>query len=329
MKDTFTNSIIKDFSRFYNYGIIELNGNNPSSRWALVKSTYENKKRVIMFVENENGLSYEEVTNYLKEVLNIVEVDLVRINIRTSNSFEPESYEFKKQAEIILDPESKKVEVNNADYNEVAQELLNIINNLNNEKEGRKLYKNNITIILISINIIMYIITAYLSGNILDSNINVLISLGAKNNELIAAGEYYRLIACMFLHGGLLHLGLNMYSLYSIGPLVETVYGKIKYTALYFISGIAASTASYFLSESTSIGASGAIFGLLGATLIFAVKMRKNLGKDFLRSIVIVIAINLYIGLNIQGIDNFAHLGGLLGGIGMGLLFYNTKKHEA
>ena len=183
-----------------------------------------------------------------------------------------------------------------------------------------------VTYIIMGINILVYLLTAFLSNDIMISDYHVLIYLGAKVNELISAGEYYRLVTNIFLHGGLIHLALNMYSLYIIGPLVEKVYGRVKYIAIYFIAGIVASLFSYIFSKGLSIGASGAIFGVLGATLIFAIKIKKTIGKDFYNNILQVMVVNLIIGFSIPNIDNFAHIGGILGGMTMGKIFQTYKK---
>lgn len=183
--------------------------------------------------------------------------------------------------------------------------------------------KSIITIALISVNVIMYIITAIFSGDIIDSDIRALIFLGAKVNELISSGEYYRLITAMFLHGGVMHLLLNMYALNALGPFVEKVYGSAKYVIIYFVAGIVSSIFSYMFSEGISIGASGAIFGLFGAVLIFSLKMKDRVGKGMLKNIVSVIGINIFIGISIPNIDNLAHLGGLVGGILISLMFKN------
>ncbi len=175
----------------------------------------------------------------------------------------------------------------------------------------------------------MYLITAFLSGSIFTSDIRVLIFLGAKVNSFINNGEYYRLITAMFLHGGLIHLALNMYALNSIGPLVEIYFGKVKYLIIYFISGILSSYFSYLFSSSVSIGASGAIFGTLGATLIIAYKNRKKGGKEFLNNIISVIVINLILGFSIPNVDNFGHIGGLIGGVIVTLLLMNRTKAKS
>lgn len=172
-----------------------------------------------------------------------------------------------------------------------------------------------ITYLLAAMNVIFYIVTAVLSGDFFTSNTNVLVLLGAKVNSLISSGQYYRLLSCMFLHAGIVHLAFNMYALLVVGPLVEKVYGKLRYTFIYFFSGIASSLLSYFFSPNISIGASGAIFGLLGATLIFALKMKGRINKEYIYSILSVITVNLIFGFSSSNIDNFGHVGGLLGGV--------------
>ncbi|MCB2293001.1 rhomboid family intramembrane serine protease [Clostridium algoriphilum] len=206
---------------------------------------------------------------------------------------------------------------------QVVEDIVSVMNNGNLHSSSQKISAGDkpwITMGIIAVNVVMYIVTAYLSfvyaqGSIFNSDTNVLILLGAKVNNLIAQGQYYRFISCMFLHGGIVHLGVNMYSLYAIGPMVEKVYGKAKYIAIYFISGICASIFSYIFSTNVSIGASGAIFGLLGAVLIFAIKSKGKTGNAFIRSILSVIFINIFIGATLPNIDNFAHVGGLLGGM--------------
>jgi rhomboid protease GluP len=106
-----------------------------------------------------------------------------------------------------------------------------------------------------------------------------------------------------------------MYALRTLGVFIERLYGKVKLLIIYFFGGILGSYFSYLFSPGVSIGASGAIFGLLGAALIYGIKMRKSVGKEFLSNIVQVIAINLFLGVSISNIDNFGHIGGLLGGI--------------
>jgi rhomboid protease GluP len=152
-----------------------------------------------------------------------------------------------------------------------------------------------------------------------------LLYLGAKDNEGIKQrGEYYRFLTSMFLHGGLLHIGFNAWALYALGPEAERIYGTARFLAIYFIAGLAGGVASYALSPYPAVGASGAIFGLIGALAVFYYTSRELLGsaaRQQLGSLITVIMINLFIGFSSGGlIDNFAHLGGLAGGALMGWL---------
>ena len=143
--------------------------------------------------------------------------------------------------------------------------------------------------------------------------------IGAKDNQAIVRGEYWRLITPLFLHGGILHLGLNRYFLYIVGRLVERAFGTARFLAIYLLSGIAGVVASFAFSHFDSIGASGALFGLVGAWVPLLYRNRHVLAntRQQIRRIVQVIAINLLIGLA-PGIDNWAHLGGLVSGLALG-----------
>lgn len=147
--------------------------------------------------------------------------------------------------------------------------------------------------------------------------ISTLIDFGANAVEYTKRGEYYRLFTSIFLHAGIVHLLCNMYSLYVIGPQTESFYGKLKYLFIFFFSGISGSLLSTALSgvNTVGVGASGAIFGLLGAILYFGYHYRVYLGNVLKSQIIPIIVINLIIGFSFFGIDNFAHIGGLIGGV--------------
>jgi len=140
---------------------------------------------------------------------------------------------------------------------------------------------------------------------------------GAKVNGAIAAGQIWRLITPIFLHAGLWHVGVNMYSLYALGPAIERFFGSIRMAVIYLLSGISGVIFSLAFSPAASVGASGAIFGLLGALASFLYRHRQTFGaagRFHLRQILLIAVINLGIGLMPQ-IDNWGHLGGLLGGV--------------
>ncbi|KAK4776831.1 hypothetical protein SAY86_005519 [Trapa natans] len=143
-----------------------------------------------------------------------------------------------------------------------------------------------------------------------------LMFLGAKINSLIDKGQIWRLVTSSFLHANAVHLLINCYSLNSVGPSVETISGPRRFLAIYFTSAVASSTMSYWLSKSPAVGASGAILGLVGSVAVFAMRHRGLIGgaEEDLKRIANVIILNMVIGLSSRGIDNWGHLGGLLGG---------------
>lgn len=200
--------------------------------------------------------------------------------------------------------------------------FIKVTDNLNksNEKKSRvaeKIFspkKPIVTYTIIGICIFAFALMYILGRGSEDAN--TLINFGANLDTLVKNGEYYRLFTCIFLHIGIMHLLCNMYSLYIIGREVETVYGKWKYLIIYLMSGICGSIFSLAFNHNTiSAGASGAIFGLLGALLYFGYYYRAYLGNILRSSIIPVIAINLIIGFLSPTIDNAAHIGGLIGGI--------------
>jgi rhomboid protease GluP len=153
------------------------------------------------------------------------------------------------------------------------------------------------------------------------TNTGVLIRMGAKVTPLIAAGQYWRLFTAMFLHIGLMHIFFNGYALVVLGTELERLLDWGRFLAIYLLSGLMGNLASYAFSPSLAAGASGAIFGLIGALGAFFFRYRERLGawgRARLGNILFLIAINLAFGFLYPGIDNLAHLGGLLCGIGLG-----------
>ena len=144
-----------------------------------------------------------------------------------------------------------------------------------------------------------------------------LIAFGAKSNPDIINGELWRLVTPMLLHGSLIHIGFNMYALFIVGPGLERYYGRLRFLLLYLLAGIAGNVASFYFSVDPSIGASTAIFGLIAAQGVFIVRNREFFGsqaRPMLINTLVIIGINLFLGASLPGIDNWGHLGGLIGG---------------
>jgi membrane associated rhomboid family serine protease len=154
---------------------------------------------------------------------------------------------------------------------------------------------------------------------------NVLIQYGAKENTLIAQGQYWRFITPVFLHANLLHVGLNMLNFVVLGIVIERIMGHARFLLVYILTGVVSIIASFaFSPQDISVGASGAIFGLVGAYTIFILMHRRAFRRGGIPSLIwiaLVIAVNLCIGLFISDIDNYAHLGGLLSGCLLGWWF--------
>lgn len=210
---------------------------------------------------------------------------------------------------------------------------------INLNSKGKKLINTintgpTLTYMLIAINILIYLITAFVSSyyyksSIIEIDNRALVMLGAMVNILVEEGQYYRLFTCTFLHSSIIHLALNMYALNSLGSILEKILSKGKLLVIYILSAIFASYGSYLSTRSMhrvsiSVGASGAIFGLLGALLVIAFLNRKIMGKALLKSVTEVAVINIIIGFLIPNIDNVAHISGLISGI---IITYLTIKH--
>ena len=143
---------------------------------------------------------------------------------------------------------------------------------------------------------------------------NTLYKLGAISGSAIQNGQIWRLLTGTFLHAGLIHLLVNIYSLCIIGMQLENFIGKKKFLTIYLVSAISGSLMSSLFSTGVSVGASGAIFGLLGSMLYFGYHYRLYLGNVLRAQIVPLIIMNLFLGFMLPGIDNAAHIGGLIGG---------------
>ena len=182
-----------------------------------------------------------------------------------------------------------------------------------------------ITYIIMAVCCIMFVLM-YVFGNG-STDIRTLLKFGANSSYYVKNGQFYRLFTCMFLHAGIIHIVCNMYSLYVIGPQVESFYGKFKYLFIFVFSGVCGSILSVAFNSGVSVGVSGAIFGLLGSILYFGYHYRVYLGNALRSQIIPVILINLIIGFMITDIDNFAHIGGLIGGIFASMAVGVPEKH--
>ena len=320
-----------------NYNPIIMHGINDEIWLENLAEDYKVVRLVGHYIHNNEQLNYDKfkVNKIIKnikrktfsfkmDVLNIY-IDLgdnVDLNKETDNS---RNYFIKNVKDIknagIMEIFPDIIEKTNFEENglELMVKITDDINkkNAKNSVEHMQVFEKKkpfITYGIIAICIIVFI-CMYIFGNGSYDNMT-LIKFGANVDSLVKSGHFYRLITCAFLHIGIFHLIFNMYALYVIGPQVESFFGKTKFIIIYLISTISASLLSMVFNHNTiCAGASGAIFGLLGCILYFGYHYRIYLGNVIKSQIVPIIILNLLLGFMISGVDNYAHIGGLVGGI--------------
>jgi rhomboid protease GluP len=186
-----------------------------------------------------------------------------------------------------------------------------------------------VTPIIIDINIAVFILMVISGVDFMSPTTANLLAWGANFRPMTLGGQEWRLLTNVFLHIGIFHLLFNMYALLYIGLLLEPHLGKIRFAAAYLLTGIAASTASLYWHDMTvSAGASGAIFGMYGVFLAMLTTnfIEKSARRALLTSIVVFVGYNLVNGLK-EGIDNAAHVGGLVSGLVIGYAYYPSLKN--
>ncbi len=272
----------------------------------------------------------------LGENVNLENKDYDNIKCAEINDVE----DLKKYSFIINEfPNILEIENTTGEGLELFIKLTDEINQKNMEetKKAEKVFSKKkpiMTYIFMAISLVLFVLTFLESGNFIELDPNVLYKFGAlvnlnsMNNNL----ELYRLVTSIFLHGGILHLLCNMYSLYVIGPQLESFFGKVKYSVIFIGSGIIGNllTLAFLQDTYISVGASGAIFGLLGSLVYFGYHYRVYLSGVMKSQIIPLILLNLMIGFMITSINNLAHIGGLVGGVllsmAVGVKYKSTKS---
>ncbi|HYS83231.1 MAG TPA: rhomboid family intramembrane serine protease [Anaeromyxobacteraceae bacterium] len=167
-----------------------------------------------------------------------------------------------------------------------------------------------------------------------------LVARFAKVDRRVRAGEWWRLFTASFLHGGLLHLGVNALALSAIGPTVEQLYGRVRFALIFLFGGAVGFAASTLFVRQPSLGASAGLFALLGVLLGYAVRQRRRLApgarRAMIQEILMVAGLNLAFGLMVPFVDNAAHAGGFGGGLALGMVLrplgrraVNALAHDA
>lgn len=185
------------------------------------------------------------------------------------------------------------------------------------------------TIFLIILNVLVFLVSESAGSS---QDVMHMLDLGAAYTPLITEnGEIYRLFTSMFLHFGISHLMNNMLVLFVLGSRLERAVGKLRFLAVYLLGGTAANIISMFLELKTgeysvSAGASGAVFAVMGAMIYIVLRNRGRLEDLTVRQILIMAAFSLYFGFTSTGVDNAAHVGGLLAGLILAVLLYHPRR---
>lgn len=172
-----------------------------------------------------------------------------------------------------------------------------------------------VTYAIIGITVFFYILQLATQALL---QVDVPVAFFIKANDLIREGQIWRLLTPALIHGSLAHIGFNMYALFSFGTSLEQFFGRGRFITLYLLGAFAGNVMSFLFSDAYSLGASTAIFGLIGAEAIFLYQNRKLLAGQFrsaIGNVLFIIAINLFLVGSLPGIDNWGHIGGLLGGL--------------
>ena len=287
------------------------------------------------YIHNNEQFDFDlfKIKNIVRQVKKkTLSFSVKTLNILLNVGNNVEMHDAEKIDSIIIDPIKgigKSKELNNL-YPELKSNmvstkdgiefLITVTQDINKktEEENKKLdrvfgpKKLSITYIFIAINILIYIASWIGSAT---GKFDILTAL-ALHRVLVSQGEIYRLITAAFTHESIFHLLMNMYAIYVIGSQVETFIGKSRYTAIYLFSAITGSLLSCVVNQNTwSLGASGAIFGLMGALLYFGYHSRLYLDNVLKNQHIPLIILNLALGFIIPNIDNSAHIGGLVGGL--------------
>lgn len=268
------------------------------------KQTFSlNMNTLSFFINLGDNVSIDKFNNVNNiVVVNVKSIDDIKNNSIVVKSFPDigDSTNFKEEGVDLFLKLTKDINKKNEIDNSIASDIF-------------KMKKPYVTLGLILINFIVFLLMYVFGKGSTDGN--TLIHFGALYKPFVLKGEYFRLITTAFLHIGVVHLIVNSYSLYVIGSQLESFLGKYKFLFVYLISALCGSLMSIIFSSNISAGASGAIFGLLGSLLYFGYNYRVFLGNVLKSQIIPLIILNLGLGFMISGIDNAAHIGGLLGGI--------------
>jgi len=322
---------------------IEIPDLNKKQAFILAYETAKKLNWNIGFLSESGFIAYSKfsMSSWSEEIQIKIEVGNINIKSECTGNQIIDWGKNKKNIEVFTSTfNNLKIEINKFDievtYNNLSREFVNESNDIINPPLSKKEKVNGllslflpiegyfITPIIVNINVLIFIIMVITGVHIIMPSNESLLLWGANFRPSTLDGEWWRLISSTFIHIGIFHLLMNMYALIYIGLLLEPYLGKSRFISAYFLSGIAGSITSLYWNELTiSAGASGAIFGMYGVFLAMLTTnlIEKSARKSLLISIGVFVLYNLANGLK-GGIDNAAHIGGLISGLVIGYSFY-------
>lgn len=333
-KDVMTMKLLHYFITEQNYSPVVLHGAQNEIWLENMHSEYKIVRIVSGYIHNNEQLEFDTfktrkiVKNIKRKTLNInmpvlsIFIDLgdnVSLNkekdidfVSINNIKDIKKYDFLYKYFPNIDKKLKFTEKGMNLFLKITEDINK--KNMEEAKRVDELFKPKtpvVTYTLIAINILIFLL------GIIFNMQDALINLFANYGPLVTENhQYYRLFTSMFMHANFLHIAFNMYALYLLGSQAEGFFGKTKFLTIYLLSGLSGSLLSILLNQgAVSVGASGAIFGILGALLYFGFNYRVYLGNTLIKEILPIILINLAFGFAITGVDNYAHIGGLVGGL--------------
>ena len=333
-KDVITMKLLHYFITEQNYSPVVLHGAQNEIWLENMYSEYKIVRIVSGYIHNNEQLEFDTfktrkiVKNIKRKTLNInmpvlsIFIDLgdnVSLNkekdidfVSINNIKDIKKYDFLYKYFPNIDKKLKFTEKGMNLFLKITEDINK--KNMEEAKRVDELFKPKtpvVTYTLIAINILIFLL------GIIFNMQDALINLFANYGPLVTENhQYYRLFTSMFMHANFLHIAFNMYALYLLGSQAEGFFGKTKFLTIYILSGLSGSLLSILLNQgAVSVGASGAIFGILGALLYFGFNYRVYLGNTLIKEILPIILINLAFGFAITGVDNYAHIGGLVGGL--------------
>lgn len=187
--------------------------------------------------------------------------------------------------------------------------------------------RRKVTLALVFINIIIFAVLEIIGNT---ESPQFMVDHGAMYTPMVQDGQYWRLFSAMFLHFGFEHLAYNMFSLFFLGDILESIVGPVRFLVIYLLGGLGGNLVSLFMSIQSgtykvSAGASGAIFAVMGAFFYIAVRNRKSFGKDGMRRLGLMVVLMIMQGLVDRGVDQSAHMGGMAAGFLLAIVLYHPR----